>query len=270
VAIPALLALSAIHQHLVVTGLRTTAGLVVETGTAREVHHFAVLAGYGAEAVHPYLAMETLAQMHSGLGGDLSADKAIYNYVKAIGKGLSKIMSKMGVSTYMSYCGAQLFEAIGLNSETVSKYFTGTASRVEGIGVFEIAEEAIRMHKAAFGDDPVLETMLDAGGEYAWRARGEDHMWTPDAIAKLQHSTRANNWNTYKEYAQIINDQSAARPVRVQDRPVQGHLDRRSGARQGNRQAVCHRCHVAGFHFDRSPRHAGCGHEPYRRQEQHG
>ncbi|MFT4242936.1 MAG: glutamate synthase-related protein [Acidovorax sp.] len=208
VAIPALLALSAIHQHLVREGLRTTAGLVVETGTAREVHHFAVLGGYGAEAVHPYLAMETLADMHKDLGGDLSADKAIYNYVKAIGKGLSKIMSKMGVSTYMSYCGAQLFEAIGLNTETVGKYFTGTASRVEGIGVFEIAEEAIRMHKAAFGDDPVLETMLDAGGEYAWRTRGEDHMWTPDAIAKLQHSTRANNWNTYKEYAQIINDQS--------------------------------------------------------------
>ena len=208
VAIPALLALSAIHQHLVREGLRTTAGLVVETGTAREVHHFAVLAGYGAEAVHPYLAMETLQAIHKDLPGDLSAEKAIYNYIKAIGKGLSKIMSKMGVSTYMSYCGAQLFEAIGLNSETVNKYFTGTASRVEGIGVFEIAEEAIRMHKAAFGDDPVLANMLDAGGEYAWRARGEEHMWTPDAIAKLQHSTRANNWNTYKEYAQLINDQS--------------------------------------------------------------
>ncbi|WP_038208784.1 glutamate synthase-related protein [Xenophilus azovorans] len=208
VAIPALLALSAIHQHLVREGLRTAAGLVVETGTAREVHHFAVLAGYGAEAVHPYLAMETLVAMHKDLPGALSADKAVYNYVKAIGKGLSKIMSKMGVSTYMSYCGAQLFEAIGLNSETVAKYFTGTASRVEGIGVFEIAQEAIRMHKAAFGDDPVLANMLDAGGEYAWRTRGEDHMWTPDAIAKLQHSTRANNFGTYKEYAQIINDQS--------------------------------------------------------------
>ncbi|MDQ7999304.1 MAG: glutamate synthase-related protein [Pseudomonadota bacterium] len=207
-AIPALLALSAVHQHLVREGLRTTAGLVVETGSAREVHHFGVLAGYGAEAVHPYLAMETLAAMHADLPGDLSAEKAIYNYVKAIGKGLSKIMSKMGVSTYMSYCGAQLFEAIGLNSETVAKYFTGTASRVEGIGVFEIAQEAIRMHKAAFGDDPVLASMLDAGGEYAWRTRGEDHMWTPDAIAKLQHSTRANNFSTYKEYAQIINDQS--------------------------------------------------------------
>ncbi|MFZ1498297.1 MAG: glutamate synthase-related protein [Giesbergeria sp.] len=208
VAIPSLLALSAIHQHLVHEGLRTTTGLVVETGTAREVHHFAVLAGYGAEAVHPWLAMETLADMHKDLSGELSADKAIYNYVKAIGKGLSKIMSKMGVSTYMSYCGAQLFEAIGISSATVQKYFTGTSSRVEGIGVFEIAEEAIRMHQAAFGDNPVLENMLDAGGEYAWRTRGEEHMWTPDAIAKLQHSTRSNNWSTYKEYAQIINDQS--------------------------------------------------------------
>ena len=208
VAIPALLALSAIHQHLVREGLRTTAGLVVETGTAREVHHFGVLAGYGAEAIHPYLAMETLASICKDLPGDLSADKAIYNYVKAVGKGLSKIMSKMGVSTYMSYCGAQLFEAIGLSTDTIDKYFTGTPSKVEGIGVFQIAEEAIRMHKAAYGTDPVLANRLDTGGEYAWRARGEEHMWTPDAIAKLQHSTRANNWNTYKEYAQLINDQS--------------------------------------------------------------
>ncbi|WP_315124378.1 glutamate synthase-related protein [Comamonas antarctica] len=208
VAIPALLALSAIHQHLVREGLRTTAGLVVETGTAREIHHFAVLAGYGAEAVHPYLAMETLLAMGKDLPADLSGEKAVYNYVKAIGKGLSKIMSKMGVSTYMSYCGAQLFEAIGLNTETVDKYFTGTASRIEGIGVFEIAEETIRSHLAAFGDDPVLETMLEAGGEYAWRARGEEHMWTPDVIAKLQHATRSNNFSTFKEYAQLVNDQS--------------------------------------------------------------
>ncbi|THJ36088.1 glutamate synthase subunit alpha [Lampropedia aestuarii] len=208
VAIPALLALSAIHQHLIREGLRTTTGLVVETATAREVHHFAVLAGYGAEAVHPYLAMETLQAMHQDLPGDLSADKAIYNYIKAIGKGLSKIMSKMGVSTYMSYCGAQLFEAIGINGETVEKYFTGTPSRVEGIGIFQIAEETFRQHQAAFSDDPVLEHMLDAGGEYAWRARGEEHMWTPDMIAKLQHSTRANSFNTYKEYAQLVNDQS--------------------------------------------------------------
>ncbi len=208
VAIPALLALSAIHQHLIREGLRTSAGLVVETGSAREVHHFAVLAGYGAEAVHPYLAMRTLVAMHKDLPGELSAAKAIANYVKALGKGLSKVMSKMGVSTYMSYCGAQLFEAIGLDKPLVEKYFRGTASQIGGIGVFQVAEEAIRMHRAAFGRDPVLEGRLDAGGEYAWRTRGEEHMWTPDAIAKLQHSVRGNRFETYKEYAQIVNDQS--------------------------------------------------------------
>ena len=208
VAVPALLALSAVHQHLVREGMRTLAGLVVETGSAREVHHFAVLAGYGAEAVHPYLALETLADIHQHLPGELSADKAIANYVKAIGKGLSKIMSKMGISTYMSYCGAEIFEAIGINKETVDKYFTGTSTQVEGIGVFEIAEEAIRTHLQAFSKDPVLKGLLDTGGEYAWRVRGEAHMWTPDAIAKLQHSVRANNWGSYKEYAQLINDQS--------------------------------------------------------------
>ena len=212
VAIPALLALSAVHHHLVREGKRTTAGLVVETGSAREVHHFALLAGYGAEAVHPYLALETLETMHASLGGAMSAatssEKAVYNYIKAVGKGLSKIMSKMGISTYMSYCGAQIFEAIGLEKSFVDQYFRGTASQVGGIGVFEVAEEALRMHMAAFGGDPVLAHMLDAGGEYAWRTRGEEHMWTPDAIAKLQHAARAGKFETYKEYAQLINDQS--------------------------------------------------------------
>jgi glutamate synthase (NADPH) large chain len=208
VAIPALLATSAIHQHLINKGLRTTTGLVVETGSAREVHHFALLAGYGAEAVHPYLAMETIADLAKTLSGDLGAEKAVKNYVKAIGKGLMKVMSKMGISTYMSYCGAQIFEAVGLNSQLIDKYFPGTASKVEGIGIFELAEEAIAMHNGAFGTDPVLANALDAGGEYAYRIRGEEHMWTPDAIAKLQHSTKSGNYNTYKEYAQIINDQS--------------------------------------------------------------
>jgi glutamate synthase (NADPH/NADH) large chain len=208
VAIPALLATSAIHQHLIDKGLRTSTGLVVETGSSREIHHFALLAGYGAEAIHPYLAMETIAQIHAGLGADLSADKAIRNYVKAIGKGLGKIMSKMGISTYMSYTGAQIFEAIGLNADLIVRYFKGTSSNVGGIGIFEVAEEALRMHRAAFGRDPVLAAALDAGGEYAFRTRGEEHMWTPDAIAKLQHATKAGNFQTYKEYAQIINDQS--------------------------------------------------------------
>ncbi|MBW9334382.1 glutamate synthase subunit alpha [Herbaspirillum sp. RU 5E] len=206
--IPALLATSAIHQHLVSKGLRTSTGLVVETGSARETHHFALLAGYGAEAIHPYLAMDTLADLAKGLPGDLSPEKAIYNFQKAVGKGLLKVMSKMGISTYMSYCGAQIFEAIGLSKALVDKYFKGTASNVEGIGVFEVAEEALRLHTAAFSADPVLANALDAGGEYAFRIRGEEHMWTPDAIAKLQHSTRSNSYNTYKEYAQIINDQS--------------------------------------------------------------
>ena len=211
VAIPALLATSAIHQHLVAKGLRTSVGLVIETGSARETHHFALLAGYGAEAIHPFLAMETLAEMAKGLPGDLSPEKAIKNYVKAVGKGLQKVMSKMGISTYMSYTGSQIFEAIGLNQEVIQQYFKNTPSNVGGIGVFEIAEEALHMHQQAFGNDPVLTNMLEAGGEYAYRVRGENHMWTPDTIAKLQHATRTGSdkgYQTYKEYANIINDQS--------------------------------------------------------------
>ena len=209
-AIPALLALSAIHHHLTDKGLRTSAGLVVETGSAREVHHFALLGGYGAEAVHPYLALETVLQIaESGqFGANVDGYKAIKNFVKAIGKGLRKVMSKMGISTYMSYTGAQIFEAIGLSRPLIEKYFTGTSSNIGGIGLFEVAEEAIRTHLGAFSGDPVLAGALDTGGEYAWRVRGEDHMWTPDAIAKLQHATRANSAATYREYADIINDQS--------------------------------------------------------------
>ena len=209
-AIPALLALSAIHHHLTDKGLRTSAGLVVETGSAREVHHFALLGGYGAEAVHPYLALETVLQIaESGqFGTNVDGYKAIKNFVKAIGKGLRKVMSKMGISTYMSYTGAQIFEAIGLSRPLIEKYFTGTSSNIGGIGLFEVAEEAIRTHLGAFSGDPVLAGALDTGGEYAWRVRGEDHMWTPDAIAKLQHATRANSAATYREYADIINDQS--------------------------------------------------------------
>jgi len=207
VPIPALLAVGAIHQHLVRKGLRTSTGLVVETGSAREVHHFALLGGYGAAAVHPYLALETLHNMRDYLP-DLDPKEAEKKYIKAISKGLLKVMSKMGISTYQSYCGAQIFEAVGLSSEFIKKYFTGTASNVEGIGIFEIAEEAMQQHRKAFGDDPVLRTQLDAGGEYAYRVRGEEHMWTPDAIAKLQHSTKANSYSTYKEYAKIINDQT--------------------------------------------------------------
>lgn len=206
VAIPALLATSAVHQHLVKKGLRTSTGLVVETGSAREVQHFALLGGYGAEAIHPYLALETLESM---AGDDQeTAERYVKNYIKAVGKGLCKVMSKMGISTYMSYTGAQIFEAVGLQRGFVDQYFTGTASGIEGIGVFEVAEEAIRLHRAAFGNDPQLETMLAQGGEYAFRTQGEAHMWTPDVIAHLQHATRSGKYDTYRNYSKLINDQS--------------------------------------------------------------
>ncbi len=206
VAIPALLATSAVHHHLVRAGLRTSTGLVVDTGSAREVHHFALLAGYGAEAVCPWLAFATIPTLELPAGVDAKDGKK--RYIKAVNKGLMKVMSKMGISTYQSYCGSQIFEAIGLNRAFVAEYFTGTATQIEGIGLTEVAEEAVRMHQAAYGDDPVLANMLEAGGEYAFRVRGEDHTWTPDSIAKLQHSTRNNNYATYKEYAKLINDQT--------------------------------------------------------------
>ena len=189
VAIPALLATSGVHHHLVRLGLRTKTGLVVSTGSARETHHFALLAGYGAEAIHPWLAMETLSSVSDQLTEDTHSIHK--NYVKAIGKGLNKVMSKMGISTYQSYCGAQIFEAIGLNTEFIDRFFTGTSSNVEGIGIQEIAMESISEHNRAFSEkDPTLIDSLDAGGEYAFRVRGEAHMWTPDSIATLQRATR--------------------------------------------------------------------------------
>ncbi len=203
IAIPALLACSAVHQHLVNVGLRTNTGLVIDTGSARETHHFALLAGYGAEAVCPWLAMQSIADMQ--LNDTYEAQK---KFIKAVGKGLYKVMSKMGISTYQSYCGAQIFEAIGLNEEFIDKYFLGTASNIGGIGIEQVAEEAIRTHHEAFGNDPVLSNALDAGGEYAYRIRGEEHMWTPESISKLQNATRTNKYETYKEYAKLINDQT--------------------------------------------------------------
>ena len=205
-AIPALVACSRVHLHLVHEGLRTSTGLVVDTGSAREVHHFALLAGYGAEAVCPWLVYETINSMT--LPANITVKDGKKRFIKAINKGLMKVMSKMGISTYQSYCGAQIFEAIGLNAEFVAEYFTGTATQIEGIGLREVAEESARTHHAAFGADPVLANALEAGGEYAYRVRGEEHMWTPDSIAKLQHATRTNNVATYKEYAKLINEQS--------------------------------------------------------------
>ncbi len=190
--IPTLLALAAVHHHLIRKGLRTSTGLVVETGEAREIHHFAMLAGYGAEAINPYLAFEALQALHAegNYPEEVSADEVVYRYIKSVGKGLLKVMSKMGISTYQSYCGAQIFDAVGLNSEFVKKYFFGTATSIEGVGLAEVAEETVRRHADAFGDDAVLRKSLDVGGEYAYRIRGEKHAWSPDLVADLQHAVR--------------------------------------------------------------------------------
>ncbi len=208
IAIPALLATSAVHHHLIRRGLRTSSGLVLETGAALEVHHFATLAGYGAEAINPYLAFDTIQELLPRLPEKLSFEEAQKRYMKSVGKGLLKIMSKMGISTYQSYCGAQIFDAVGLNSEFVAQYFTGTQTTVEGIGLNEVAEEAVRWHRQGYGNELIYRRHLDVGGDYAFRLRGEDHVWTPETIAKLQHATRANNPETYAEYARMINDQS--------------------------------------------------------------
>ncbi len=207
-AIPALLATSAVHHHLIRKGLRTESGLVVETGAALEVHHFATLAGYGAEAINPYLVFETIQDMLPDLPEELDFEEAQKRYIKAVGKGLHKVMSKMGISTYQSYCGAQIFDAVGLSSEFVEKYFTGTATTIEGIGLDEVAREAARWHENAFGDALIYRRQLDVGGDYHWRQRGEAHVWTPDTIAKLQHAVRGNDAKTYEEYSRLVNEQS--------------------------------------------------------------
>src|SRR3954447_13147064 len=208
VPIPALLATSAVHHHLIRQGLRTKTGIVVETGEAREVHHFCVLAGYGAEAINPYLAFATLEQIRTENGLPLSAEQVQKNYLKALGKGILKVISKMGISTYQSYCGAQIFDAVGLQSDFVEKYFTGTATTIEGADLRAIAEEALVRHARAYGDDPVYREMLDLGGDYAFRLRGEAHAWTPQTVAKLQHAVRGNSLADYKAFAASINDQS--------------------------------------------------------------
>jgi glutamate synthase (NADPH/NADH) large chain len=208
IPIPSLLATAAMHHHLIRQGLRTSTGLVVETGEAREVHHFCALAGYGAEAINPYLAFETLEQIRVETGMGLSAYDVRKNYIKAIGKGIMKVMSKMGISTYQSYCGAQIFDAIGLSSDFIEKCFTGTASTIEGVGFAEIAAEAVQRHRAAHGDNPIYRDMLDVGGDYQFRLRGEAHAWTPDTVANLQHAVRANSPDKFKAFTRAIDDQS--------------------------------------------------------------
>jgi glutamate synthase (NADPH/NADH) large chain len=207
IPIPSLLACSAVHHHLIRKGLRTSVGLVVETGEAREVHQFATLAGYGAEAINPYLAFDTIDDMLPKLAEEVSRDEAVKRYIKAVDKGLLKVMSKMGISTYQSYCGAQIFDAVGLRQSFVDRYFTGTATQVEGVGLQEIATETVARHQLAFSDAPVYRNALDVGGEYAFRFRGESHVWRPGVVADLQHAVRGNIPEKYREFARQVNEQ---------------------------------------------------------------
>ena len=208
IPIPALLATAAVHHHLIRKGLRTSVGLVIETGEAREVHHFACLAGYGAEAINPYLAFETLSAMAKDFDEKISDYEIEKRFIKSIGKGLLKVMSKMGISTYQSYCGAQIFDAVGLADTFVARYFAGTHSRIGGVGLDEVAQETVVRHTDAFGDAPLYRKALDVGGEYAYRLRGEAHAWSPQSVSLLQHAVRGNAQDKYRAYADLLNQQS--------------------------------------------------------------
>ncbi|MEP6919086.1 MAG: glutamate synthase-related protein, partial [Acidobacteriota bacterium] len=207
--IPSLLATAGVHHHLVREGTRTRCALVVETGDAREVHHVALLIGYGAGVVNPYLAFETLDDMiRQDILTEITRDRAVDNYLHALNKGILKVMSKMGISTLQSYCGAQVFEAIGLEQAFVDRYFTNTASRIGGVGLDVIAQEVLARYKRAFPSRTDLPGDLEAGGEYQWRRDGEMHLFNPATVQKLQHATRSGQFGVYREYTTLVNDQS--------------------------------------------------------------
>ncbi len=208
-AIPALLAVAGAHHHLILQGTRTRVGLVLESGEPREVHHFAMLIGYGASAINPYLAFESLGDLiGKGHIPVMEYAEAIQNFIKAVNKGLIKIMSKMGISTVQSYRGAQIFEGLGLEKEFVDKYFTWTISRIGGIGLETVAKEVSLRHGTAFADAPVKQPHLEWGGEYQWRRDGEYHLFNPDTVFKLQHATRSGQYKIFKEYTALIDNQN--------------------------------------------------------------
>jgi glutamate synthase (NADPH/NADH) large chain len=207
--IPALLAVAAVHHHLIREGTRTRVGLILESGEPRETHHFSLLISYGASAINPYLAFETLDDMIGlGLLPGLDHKTAVKNYVKSISKGVLKVMSKMGISTIQSYHGAQIFEILGLNQTVIDRYFTGTPSRVSGIGVGEIAEEVRLRHQRAFPSRPVSQSALENGGVYKWRRDGEHHLFNPETIHALQYACRSGKYDVFKQYSRLVNDQS--------------------------------------------------------------
>ena len=272
--IPSLLATAAVHHHLVRQGTRTRCGLVVESGDAREVHHCALLLGYGAGVVNPYLAFETIAELvRDGHLPGVTFDAAVEHYIKALNKGILKVMSKMGISTLQSYCGAQIFEAIGLDGRFVAKHFTGTSSRIGGIGLPEIARETLERHRRAYAPGARDSAGLTVGGEYQWRRGAETHLFTPETVFKLQHATRTGQYAIFKEYTQAGRRSDAAvRDAPRPARPAPGDhagSDRRGGAGRADRQALRHRRDVVRLDQRGGAHDAGHRDEPPRRQVEH-
>jgi glutamate synthase (NADPH/NADH) large chain len=246
-AIPALLAVAGVHHHLIREGTRTQVSLILESGEPREVHHFALLIGYGAGAINPYLAFESLDDLiRQGHLANLSSEQAIKKYIKAVDKGVAKVMSKMGISTAQSYCGAQIFEAVGLGKEVIDRYFTWTSSRIGGIGLDVIAAEAVARHRHAYPDRQVNGRTLDVGGQYQYRKDGEFHLFNPETVHKLQYACRSGDYRIFKQYSELVDNQSrhlctlrglfelklAEQPIPIEEvEPVEAILKRfKSGA----------------------------------------
>ena len=249
--IPSLLATAGVHHHLVREGTRTKCALVIESGDAREVHHCALLLGYGAGCVNPYLAFETLDDMiRQGQLPGLTHEKAVRNYIKALNKGILKVMSKMGISTLASYCGAQIFEAVGLNKAFVDRFFTWTPSRIDGVGLVVVSEEVRRRHDKAFPKRQVGEMDLDWGGEYQWRRDGEYHLFNPDTVFKLQHATRSGQYKVFKEYTSMVDGQATRLATlrglfEFKPAPRRSRLTRSSRRRRSSSASPPARCRLA-------------------------
>ena len=265
--IPSLLATSALHHGLLRRRLRSQAGIVVESGEPREVMHFCMLCGYGANAINPYLAFEAIQKLHADgdLPRDVGVDQLTDQYITAVKKGILKTISKMGISTLRSYHSAQQFEAIGLNPDLIDRYFTGTPSRIAGSDLEVIARETLQRHRAGFDPPEPSSLELDFGGEYQFRLDGEKHLWNPETIVKLQHAVIHDDPKIYAEYAETVNNQSRdlmtlrglftfvpGDPVPLEE--VEPAAD--------DRQAILHGRHVARFDQQGGPRNAGHRHEP--------
>ena len=271
--IPSLLSVSAVHHHLVRDRTRTQVGLVVEAGDAREVHHMACLVGFGAAAINPYMAFESIEDMvDRGVITDITSDQAKANYVKAAGKGVLKVMSKMGISTLASYTGAQLFQAIGISQQVLDEYFTGLHCPVGGIDLDDIADDVATRHALAYLDRPDerAHRELEVGGEYQWRREGEYHLFNPDTVFKLQHSTRTGQYSIFKEYTKLVDDQSERMAslrglLKFRAGVRAAGADRRGRAGHRDRQAVLHRRDELRLDLRRGARDAGHRDEPPRR-----